>query len=160
MSDILKSPFLAKIVAVLAGFTAFAALGGAGAALPEAVNKTAILEPLRGLPWSAFFFSDMTWPRVFLVTIIGLPQVLALVLTVLRRPRAWLAVTVSGGILLGWMAFGAAIYGIGSEVTAAPVMIMFTAIAIAELALPIVGRNHRVQDGLAAATAAWDGDSK
>ena len=100
MSNTLKSPFLAKIVAVLDGFTAFAALGGAGAALPEAVNKTAILEPLRSLPWSAFFFSDMIWPRIFLVAIIGLPQVLALVLTALRRPRAWLAVTVSGGILL------------------------------------------------------------
>jgi hypothetical protein len=117
----------------LACFVALAAFGGVGAALPEASNPAEILEPLQRLPWSAFFFTDLTWPRVFLTLIIGLPHAVAAILIISRQRQARLAVGLCGCLLATWMGFGAFIYGIDTEVTAPPVMVLFTAISLMEI---------------------------
>jgi hypothetical protein len=127
----------------LACFVALAAFGGAGAALAEAGNHAEILGPLQRLPWSGFFFADITWPRVFLTLVIGLPHSAAAALILFRCRQARFAVGLCGCLLVSWTVFGAFVYGIGSEVAATPVMVLFATVALTEIAAAWLWRDRQ-----------------
>ncbi|MDR1386860.1 MAG: hypothetical protein LBJ44_04580 [Propionibacteriaceae bacterium] len=122
-------------------FVGMAALGGAVAVLPSAPNAGQILAPLQRWPLADFFFADLAWPRVFLLLIVGASQVVAAVLIVGRHGVAWLTELAGGCCLTGWVCLGLLIYKGDPGIATLPVTLVFTAIAVAEIAMAVVWRS-------------------
>ncbi|MDR1851096.1 MAG: hypothetical protein LBR21_00330 [Propionibacteriaceae bacterium] len=140
-----------KTLAAASGFTAFAAVGGAAAALPEAKNPQAILQPLQALPLADALFGDLTWPRAILIGVVAIPQALTLASVLFRWKPSRVIAVLAGTVLLAWMALGAALYGVGSEVTGIPVMVIFSACALAEIGVALWKPKGKVRRGYARA---------
>jgi len=88
-------------------FIGIGALAGVGMMwiAPAQLGMTPLLDQMQKLPLAGIFFTGFAWPGVFLLVIIGVPNLIGAMLIRSHHHIAPAWATACGVILIGWICF-------------------------------------------------------